>query len=403
MGPQRADLGNLEFAGNVLEMAVRLQGSGTSTGARLAAIAVDAGIDRRRLLNDILPCLTQLGLIEAVRSPDGVLQIVSERIPPTGQLLQLADSILDVSLPEPVERALLGLLQETARMPLTLDTAIQVGTAFAGENDVRRALRYLQALHLCAIQVSADGDKVVYNPNIWSADVEYAEAALRAEDGTVRAALSGLIEEVAASAGLPQDHVTSTDRQWIDYAVAHNLVQRSIVQTTTGEERAFLFTPHMGRSAFQDMSGADPTGHVRQLIGSMVFAKTYASNKLRTPTAFLRRLIRDGQAGDAPPIATDYSQLELAGIIRVEPAKWFHKFVLLQPQVAEEAISYLDDAGMESGGAFGLRDQRLYRQPEQQRAAVRLEVARTAPTSSDDTARLLAALRQEVGNRRYGR
>jgi hypothetical protein len=239
---------------------------------------------------------------------------------------------------------------------------------------------------------------------VWSADTDYSAAALLAEDGTVRAALSGLIEEISASAGLPQDNVRSADQKWVNYAVAHGLALRSIVQTTDGEERAFLFTPHMGRSAFSAATGADPSGHVRQLIGSMVFARTYANVRLWSPTQFLRKLIRNGEAGNASSIGTDYPMLETAGIVRVEPAANFYKFVLLQSDVAEQAIEYLDSEGSgDSPSEVGLRDQHTYRQPEAERALLQVSVARTAESTPAETRRLIAALRQEVGQRRYGR
>jgi hypothetical protein len=237
---------------------------------------------------------------------------------------------------------------------------------------------------------------------VWATDTDYSAAALRAEDSTVRAALTGLLEEVAASPGLPQRAVTSTAIEWINYAVSQGLVQRSLVTTSGGQEQAFLFSPHMARSAFENETGVDPTGHVRQLIGSMVYAKNFASFKLRDPGVFLSRLIRDGEAGDASSIGSDYPMLETAGIVRVERASNYFKLVLLQPDVAEQAVTYLGTAASaEQADARGLRDQRTYVHPDRERAQV--EVARAADTTPDETRRILAALRQVAGRRGYGR
>jgi hypothetical protein len=403
MGPERAALGQLEFAGNVLEIAIRLRGSGTSPGERVVAIATDAGVDKRRLVFDVLPTLGTLGLIETSLGADGRPTAVIERLPPLPELLALADPILNTALPEPVERALLKILDATTVMPETKASCMQLACEVSSEEQAERALGFLESLHLCHRQASDDGTGVIYNPNVWSADTDYSATALRAEDGRVRAALTGLIEEVSASAGLPEDKVTSTEPKWVDFAVAQGLILRSVVQTTEGAECAFLFTPHMGRNAFEAPTGADPSGHVRQLIGSMVFARSYANHRLWSPTRFLRALIKNGEAGDASSIGTDYPMLETAGIVRVEPGSNYHKFVLLQSDIAEEAVTYLDDQGDDSQGILGLRDQRLYRQPEAERAQQRISIARTADSPPAETARLIAALRQEVGRRRYGR
>jgi hypothetical protein len=402
-GPERAALGQLEFAGNVLEISVRLRGSGVSTGTRVRAIGADAGVSARQLRRDILPTLESLGWVE-LEVDGATLVAVSEHVPPTLELIESADSILSIAMPEPVERAVLAILDATTRMPLTEATAIEIGGADASEPDAHRAIEYLAALNLLERTVSADdGLVVLYNPNVWASDTDFATAALRAEDDKAYEHLSGLIEEIAATPGLPQSSVQSTSAEWIDFAVSQGLVQRSLVVTSEGQERAFLFTPHMGRSAFGESVGVDPSGHVRQLIGSMMYAKNFARFKLWGPHRFLQRMIRDGEAGDASSIRTDYPMLETAGIVRVEPGDRYHKLVLLQSDVAEEALSYLQSGGggAAADSASGLRDQRRYVQPEQERARIRL--ARQPETSPAEMDRLMAAVRQTAGSRGFGR
>jgi hypothetical protein len=399
----KADMGQLEFAGTVIELAIRLRGSGVAPVSRVEAMALDAGISKRSLHQELLPALESLSLVDLERDRDGVVVVVSETVPPLGVLFARADQILAVAMPEPVERMALEILEMTTVMPITESSAIEACSKLGSEREARRAIEDLESLHLCSRQRSDDGDIILFNPNVWAADREYAEAALRAEDGRVRDALSGLMEEVAATAGLPEAEVQSCEPIWINYAVSQGLLLRSLVATGRGQERSFLFAPHMGRSAFHEPTGSDPTGHVRQLIGSMVFARRYATNRLFAPRTFLNRLITDGEAGDASNIGTDYSMLETAGIVRVEKATNYYKFVLLQPDIAEQAITYLDNAGSSGTSGGGLRDQRIYRSPERERARKRAEPARDAEPSVGATASILAALRQEAGRRRYGR
>jgi hypothetical protein len=368
------------------------------------AIALDAGIARRTLVNEILPTMETLGWLDIQRDRDQQILAVSERIPPLPILFGSADRILALALPEPVEQAVLAILRESAQLPLTKRQALEIGTAESSENDTTRALDYLEALHLIAITKTDDGTVVVYNPNIWAVDNKIASAALRAEDSNVRAALSGLIEEVLSQPGFPEDSVTSTTQAWVNYAVAQGLLQRSVVVTSEGKERAFLFSPHMGRSAFDAPTGEDPSGHVRQLIGSMVYAKNYAEYKLRSPAVFLRRLIEWGEAGDASSIGSDYPMLETAGIVRVEPADRYFKLVLLQGDIAEQALTHLESgASVDPDGtqAAGLRDQRRYVHPERERAKARVELGKIAETKLNETRRLLSALRDTAAGRRY--
>lgn len=396
LGPDRAALGSLEFSGNVLEIAIRLRGSVVSTMDRVSAIALDAGVPRRSLVNEILPTLETLGWLEVNRDKDSRPASVSEQIPPTGELLAYADRILEIAVPDDVELAVLEILKLTIRLPVTRKTALEAASGLAGEGRAKRALDYLEALHLVSSMEDAGGAAVVFNPNIWSATPELAAAAVRAEDGTVRRHLADLIDEVTAHPGVPEDSA-SEPQAWIDYAVAQGLIDRSKVVTSDDVERSFLFAPQLGASAFESGGSVDPSGHVKQLVGSMVFAKNFASFKLRLPAVFLRRLLRDGEAGDASSIGSDYPMLETAGIVRVEPASRFYKLVLLQADVAEDALNYLEDpVGGAEGETGGIRDQRRYIHPERQRAKGRVELGRQADTKSEETQRLVAALRETL-------
>jgi hypothetical protein len=181
------------------------------------------------------------------------------------------------------------------------------------------------------------------------------------------------------------------------------LLQRSVVQTSGGDEQRFLFSPHLGRDPFGTVAG-DPSGHVRQLVGSMIYAATFASWRLQNPAGFLYTLIRDGIAGNVPQIGQDYPMLETAGTIRVVPGSWANSFrmELLQADVAEAALGILDSRGQsrmpssEEGTALG--DQRSYSHLEQERARLAQQVA----GDDADTRRLIDALRDTSARRSFG-
>lgn len=371
VGRPHAELSNLEFAGYVYEMAWRLRGSGLSTIKRVEAIGLEAGIAPRQLLKEVLPALETLGWVEVGRDADGVISTIDERIPPPADLLRLSDSVVTISTPRQTERAALIVLRETSRLPLTLDAAMELASASTSEEAARSALDTLSAVQLVRKVKTDDGREVVFNPFIWQGDTELSRAALRAEDSRARKEVGALIEEVAAQPGLPQAHVTSTSREWVDFAVSQGLVQRTVVETSRKDEQASLFTPHFGRDPFGTTSG-DPSGHVRQLVGSMIYAATFATHKLHTPRRFVQSLVNYGEAGDASDIGTDYTMLETAGIIKVEPSYRYKKMVLLQPDVAEEALTYLE-GGTGAGSpddVSGITDQRSYGHLERERAKV---------------------------------
>lgn len=399
VGAAHASLAQLEFAGRVYEMAWRLRGSGLSPMRRVEAIGLEAGIPKRQLLNEVLPALEAMNWVELSTDEDGVLDSLDEHVPPPPELLLLADSVLDIAMPTTAERAALVLLRETSRLPLEIDVAIEAASAGASGDAAEEALRALTAVQLVRTVPTDDGREVVFNPFIWQGDSEVTKAALKAEDAGVRREVGALIEEIAARPALPQDFVTSTEQKWVDFAVSQGLVQRTVVETSTGQNRSFLFTPHLARDPFGVTSG-DPSGHVRQLVGSMIYATTFATHKLYNPARFVNVLIAYGEAGDATDIGTDYTMLETAGIVRVEAGQRYKKMVLLQPDVAQEAVTYLEGDPMSGGPqeASGLMDQRAYGHVERERA----KLATTTVGTPDDRRRLVSALRDTAGRRRFG-
>lgn len=392
--PATAALGSLQFAGKVLDLSFRLRGSGVSTAQRVTALGISAGISGIELNTTILPALEMLGWVKVNRDADGRMTSVEDAIPPVAELTASGAKVLAISHSDDVQAAALVILNASILHPLTKTAALNAAAQFGDEN-AEKALRYLDELNLVRVLESADGRTVVFNPNVWVDEETATAAALRIQDSRASREIAGLMEEVMLSPGMPQDSVTSTESRWVDFAVSQGLVERSVVVTSEGQERAFLFTPHLRRNAFGN-GQRDVSGHVRQLVGSMVYAATYPRYKLDDPALFVRRLIERGTAGNASPIGTDYPMLETAGIVTVVPGATAGRYALelRQVDVAESALEVLrsrQTTGTGNGNSAvpGLFDQRSYRHVEGERA----RLAAATPINDKDMAQLVAALR----------
>lgn len=403
MAPAVAALEGLAQIGQVYELAWRLRDSQLSSAERVQAIGVEAKIGPRTLDREVLPTLESLTWIGTHRDQTGVLISIDAFIPPPADLIAQAGTVLDIFLATAVQRAALVLLRATSVQPLEKDAALGAAADF-GDEAAEEALRHLVAINLVREALSDDGRTVVFNPNVWIGnDASLVEAALRAEDAGARHHVGALLQEVAGLPGIPETHITSTTQQWIDFAVAQGLLQRSVVQTGDGQERRFLFSPHLGRDPFGGTPN-DPSGHVRQLVGSMIYAATFATYRLHNPGGFLHSLIRNGVAGDVSTMSNDYPMLETAGTIRVIPGRSPNRFSmeLLQSDVAEEALGILDRRENRVTATFSntaaLGDQRSYAHVEHERA----QLARTADPNDTDMRRMIDALRDVTARRSFG-
>ncbi len=394
VAPATAALGSLQFAGKVLDLAFRLRGSGVSSANRVSALGISAGISKFDLNTSVLPALELLGWVRVNRDKDGAISSVEDVIPPIVELSESGDKVLAIAHVDNTQAAAMALLKASTLHPLEKTAALQLAAGH-GDEAAENALRYLDEVNLVRVVDSADGRTAVFNPNIWVDEEAAVDAALRIQDSRASKEIAALMEEVRANPAIPQDHVQSTERRWIDFAVSQGLLERSVVVTSENQERAFLFSPHLRRDAFG--SGTrDASGHVRQLVGSMVYAATYPRYQLDDPALFVRRLIERGRAGNASPIGTDYPMLETAGIVAVVPGTMNGRYALelKQVDVAEAALDILQTRqaagqGGSSTGVRGLFDQRSYRHVEGERA----RLAAATPTGDEDLAQLVAALR----------
>jgi len=405
MGPERAALEQLEFAGWVFDVSFRLRGSTTSSAHRVQAIGLEVGLGPRSL-KDVVSTMEALDWLSVVRDQEGRPLSVAESIPPPGDLVDTAPRLLNVLMVGAVEFAALALLRATTLQPLLVDDALHMAATATGVNgsaeSATAALRHLTYTGLVRCVTVDDGRKVLYNPNIWTQGDSIAQAALKAADARATAEVTALLQELAANPGLPELHVKSTEGKWVSFAISQGLVQRSVIQTSDGTERGFLFTPHLGRDPFGGTAG-DASGQVRQLVGSMIYAATFAKYKLNAPDVFLQALINRGIAGNVSSIGTDYPMLEKAGIVRVVEGSRVGRFrlELLQPQVAEDALKLLtvrEESSGDQADVAALRAQRSYIHVERERARLAL----TTDVDEVEQARLLAALREIPVNRMMG-
>lgn len=401
-GPDRAALSEIEFLGWAYDLAFRLRGSTTSPADRIKAIGIDIGLSSRSL-REVIVLLESVGWVTVQRDDQGSAIFVNESLPAAADLVAAAARLLDIANVGALERAALAVLRATTMQPLLRDDALEAASAAAGGDAgaAEAAVRHLTAVGLVRVASVDEARDVLFNPNVWTQGETIATAALKAADANATNEVRALLEELAENPGLPEAKVQSTDERWVRFAVTQGLVQRSVIQTTEGGEQGFLFTPHLARDPFGGTAG-DASGHVRQLVGSMIYATTFARFRLHSPGAFLRALLRDGVAGNTESIGTDYPMLEKAGIVRVVPGSGSKfRLELLQADVAEDALRLIS-AGASAGGAAGdaaaLRAQQRYIHVERDRARLAL----SANTDEAEEARLIASLRDVTKRRAIG-
>lgn len=129
--PAKAALEQVEFCGQVYDVAFRLRRSGTSTPARVAAIGTEAGLGPRSL-RDVIGTLEQLRWVSVQRNAKREPLSVAETVPDPADLVDACATVLSIVTISAVERAALVVLRATTIQPLL------VGDAIASRGGCRR-------------------------------------------------------------------------------------------------------------------------------------------------------------------------------------------------------------------------------------------------------------------------
>jgi hypothetical protein len=395
------------FAGKCCDLLGRLRELGTTSMAALAPLAKDAGFARKELTSIALPLLDQLGVVHMEKAGDKITS-VRAFVLSQDDVMDQVGRIWETLEPEPPERAALVVLAETANLPLTLEEATEACTRIGiNETDAAIGIELALAHDLVRKTHVADfGTEFLYNDFLWGENIQHVSAALAALPADRRDALRSLMDELHKHEGRPVEEIESAPPDLVKLAATQGLIDATEITTATGKKATFHFTPRFRGFGVSRDDVPDVLDQVKLVVASFAFSTRYASNKLRDPDLFLRRLIEDGTAGNAPPIGTDYGAMERQKIVNVEPTSpgsRFYRFRALKRDTLIEARDTMRAGALllsnPSGRASGssLMEPRAFSDP----VATRQRLAREAgdrPLHSQD---LLAAIRDAAQQDRF--
>jgi hypothetical protein len=314
-------------------------------------------------------------------------------------VMAITRSVWVAMLPQPDERAAIEILEAASQLPRTVDELIDRCAAMdLDEEDTRRGLELAAAVGLVRQRLVADvGEDLYYNEYLWGDSIERTADALGRLRPQMKEGLVSLLDELHEIEGRPVALIESANPDLVRFAAENGIIEQTDIVTLDGRAASFSFTPRMRGFGVAKDDLPDELDQIRLVIASFQFAKHHATpTRLEDPVGFLTRLIDDGVAGRAQPIATDYGALEKQQIVAVEPifpGAWAHRFVALKSDalvaardtmLAGEVIA---DSSASGGGPL-LRG-RTFRDPVHSR----IRLARESGDQPLHQAELLAAVR----------
>lgn len=369
-------MGAVASAGRAGDLLGRLRMLRTYPIDALVLLAADAGISRVELEKITLPILEGAGGLRVERESAQVPAVTPLAVD-QDDVMRIISAMWAASLPTPEERVALSALIFASAFPRTEHELIEAaGGSGVPEETVRRGIELACSVSLVKRRHVADfATDLYYNEFMWGDSVEKSADALLRLPAHVKEGLVSMLDELHQSEGRPAAVIESASPELVRFAAANGIIEQTTITTTDGRSAAFAFTPRLRGFGIGKDDIGDDLDQIRLVIASFAFAHHHALNKLDDPVAFLSRLIEEGRAGSASPIATDYGALEKQQIVSVEPifpGAYNHRFVAVKRDslvVARDTMlagEVVGGASPSGGGA--LLDSRMFSDPVETRA-----------------------------------
>jgi hypothetical protein len=291
------------------------------------------------------------------------------------------------------------MLDMLSTLPLKESEAIdRLVKAGHREEDVRKTLELQHAFQLVRAKDLPDfGGPLLY----WGHKIDKVAPIIVKMSGTDYGYLRALIEEIKAVQGQGIDRLTAAPQHLIQMAVAVGIIDTVTIETVSGREQTFTFAPlfHGYQAGPADVALLDTSDQVKLFVASIQYGARYSEDfKLHSPIRFLERLLRDGVAGNATPIRSDYILVERQGILAVEATSGDRgRFVLKKEDIVQMAKQVLETGGLltdsstRSDSRF-LASQKSFRSPEENRI---LSLAKIPDRADMFETELISAIRDD--------
>lgn len=235
-----------------------------------------APLDLKRI---ILPELERRDLIVVDQSADGEIRQVREFAPSEHEILEETANIWESLGPQEEERVAIHTLEICSTLPIT-ESNLEARLEQLGfrHDQVSSSFSLQQAFKLVKKEkFSGDKEPTLYNEYIFRENVERVVRYLRRLDTQERQTLEQLVEQIRLKQGLPLNELQAIPNSMLCAARTTGVFDVTRIQTATGVEQSFAFTPHFYTFGDQpDDAIQDTWDEVKLFVASIVYGNRFA-------------------------------------------------------------------------------------------------------------------------------
>lgn len=344
------------LAGEVGVLLNALRGRGRVTDQEVGRIAKAQKLPPRRVKENLIPTLQKLNSDRVSITATGKRgYVLEENLDSSEHLYDVVGHVWEMLDPSLIERGAIYVMKHTFMMPRTHTEEIELlnKDGLTDEN-AESTLGITTSFNLVQSFLGKGMDEsVLFNPYIWRANRDKIAQAIVRLPSAEKNIVNRSLETVAKWQAYPLAGL-QVDKGLLSTSHAIGLLDLVEVNTGSGDRQEFVFTPHLTTHPDVTRLADDLLNDVRAVLACISYGEHYSrisrlGGQQRDKTInTLRKLLREGEAGDATAIGVDYQLLETRGIITAKPTPTWpggrFKMELLRREPVEIALKVIEDA-----------------------------------------------------------
>jgi hypothetical protein len=311
------DLGNTQTIGDAARLAVRIRGQ-TDDISRdlLAGISTALKVDFRIAESKILPIYEELGWVDVKWSGKKAEQI-TEKIPPTEDILSKLGQIWEEQQPTPIDEASVKSLAELSKRPFIKDALIS--ELEVKDEDFDAAFEYgEQAKYLGKFVSEEFGKETVWTPLYWTGNMDEVTTFLKKQTEPQLVKIGSLVDNFRVYAGTPDERIVADSKDLVNAGIAHGFFPSVLVRDRSGGKHEYIFA---AAPQFEADPKSDVFEKARMIVSCIRHGQHHAEvSPILYPTSILRYM-RASSMNPHPYADIQYAILVLHGVVTLEETR----------------------------------------------------------------------------------
>jgi hypothetical protein len=316
------------LAGQIAILLNALRGRNIVNLSELKRIGKANRIGKTIIQNNVIPILKRLKSNRIIiLEQNGKIKGLEEHIDTSMQLYEIVARIWEMLDPSIIERGAIHVLKHTYDMPRFQEEefGLLINDGFKEEDAVSTVGIATSFRIIQKFEAKKFDEAMLFNPYVWRTNYEKIAHALNYMNDNEKEIVSQCITQAKDRPAYPVEKLTNK-RKLLITAHSIGLIDLVEVNTAVGDRKEFVFTPHLTtHPEVASLYADDLLNDVRAVLSCISYGEHFSrisklggQNRAKTIN-FLKKLLKNGVAGDATAIGVDYKLLEERGIITVEP------------------------------------------------------------------------------------